>query len=90
MTDRSEKPGTPGVRRTRQEPYPGWLEAFEHQRGLSRRRHEDQGDDPIPDETWERWKQEILADLTPGAPTGATASEAKLDEVTRRPYIVPT
>ena len=45
------------------EPYPGWLEAFEHQRGLSRRRHEETGTEPIPDETWERWKKEILDEL---------------------------
>ena len=42
--------------------YPGWLKAFEKQRKISDERRREQGDEPHPDETWERWKREILDD----------------------------
>jgi hypothetical protein len=42
--------------------YPGWLKAFEKQRRLSDERRREQGMEPHPEETWERWKREILED----------------------------
>lgn len=51
-----------------EEPYPGWNEAFEKQRRMSRQRRLEQGDEPLPDETWDKWKAEILEELNARSP----------------------
>ena len=45
------------------EPYPGWLRSFEAQKRLSSERRMELGQAPISEETWERWRKEMLCDL---------------------------
>jgi len=46
------------------EPYPGWFRDFEYQKRLSAERRREQGDEPIPDEIWDKWREEILEELS--------------------------
>jgi hypothetical protein len=45
------------------EPYAGWLRAFEGQRRLSSMRLLDLGEEPMPDEVWDRWRDEMLKEF---------------------------